>query len=223
MSIRSRFVELDRALRGETTEVRAGAIVPVAIALAAFYGACMGSFAVVSGRAGAWKQMLSSTVKVPALFVFTLLVTFPSLYVFAALMGSRLTMKALVRLLVAAMGVAIALLASFGTITAFFAFTTNNHPFMVVLNALAFTIAGLIGQRFLRRGLQNVNVEAPAEDAVRVRNLFRAWAILFALVGAQMSWVLRPFVGGETEFALFRDRGSNFFAALFALIQKLVW
>jgi hypothetical protein len=48
------------------------------------------------------------------------------------------------------------------------------------------------------------------------------WLIVFALVGAQMSWVLRPFIGGEAEFALFRARGSNFFQAVYYLTVKLV-
>ena len=39
---------------------------------------------------------------------------------------------------------------------------------------------------------------------------------MFALVGAQMSWVLRPFIGSRgTPFQWFRPRGSNFFEAVY--------
>ncbi len=42
------------------------------------------------------------------------------------------------------------------------------------------------------------------------------------MVGAQMSWVLRPFIGGGREFALFRPRGSNFFEAVWGKIVMLL-
>ena len=61
----------------------------------------------------------------PALFFLTLIVTFPSLYVFNALVGSKLSLTSLLRLLVASLGVMMALLASFGTIAVFFAVTLN--------------------------------------------------------------------------------------------------
>jgi hypothetical protein len=241
MSMANRFEALDQILRGDAmqtdteghTIVRSSAsrLAPALIGLAMFYGACMGSFAVVSGRAGAWRQMISSALKVPALFTLTLLVTFPSLYVFNALVGSRLNARALLNLLAAAMGVTIALLASFGTIIAFFSFTTDSHPFMVVLNVIAFGVAGFLGLSFLLRTLKRISrnadmqAEACTPGAVRegnVKLVFRLWLIVFALVGAQMSWVLRPFVGGQAEFALFRARGSNFFQAVYYLTLKLI-
>ena len=48
-----------------------------------------------------------------------------------------------------------------------------------------------------------------------VRTVFRCWVVLFALVGAQMGWVRRPFIGDpEREFQWFRARESNFFEAV---------
>jgi hypothetical protein len=44
------------------------------------------------GRARSFMQIPASMLKVPALFLLTLIVTLPSLYVFNALVGSRLTM-----------------------------------------------------------------------------------------------------------------------------------
>ena len=44
-------------------------------------------------------------LKVPALFLLTLIVTMPSLYVFNALVGSRLTFLSVLRLLVASLAV----------------------------------------------------------------------------------------------------------------------
>ncbi len=48
-----------------------------------------------------------------------------------------------------------------------------------------------------------------------VRAVFRWWIILFALVGSQMGWVLRPFIGNPSlPFTFFRTRESNFFEAV---------
>ena len=39
--------------------------------------------------------------------------------------------------------------------------------------------------------------------------MFQVWILLYGLVGAQMSWVLRPFIGSG-EFKWFRERGDDF-------------
>lgn len=273
---------LDRILRGEATrpadlrrgtiDVPLGGLSVVILLLGVVYGACMGTFAVVT-RWGTPKlgdgllQVLSSALKVPALLFLTLLVTFPSLYVFNALVGSRLNFRALLRLLVAAMGVMMALLASFGTIVVFFSVSTESYAFMVLLNVLLFAASGFLGLGFLLQTLHRLAqaaVPAPAEDAVppggyvspaqpeaggggppplysgppgagfapplspgpldrlrgqqdlqSVKTVFRIWVVVFGLVGAQMGWMLRPFVlHPRSDFVAFRERDSNFFQAV---------
>jgi hypothetical protein len=249
------FNELDRLLRGRIDvrpreplspgaapriDISAARLALLVVLLGFTYGLCMGSFAVVSGRAGTWKQMLACAVKVPSLFLLTLAITFPSLYVFGALVDSNLSVRTTLRLVVAALAVTLAVLASFGTIVAFFSFTTESHAFMVLLNVALFATSALFGMAFLVRTLvaltsltpTTTTAPAPAEGvaeqvaplarAGRVRKVFVAWVFLFALVGAQMSWILRPFIGGQAEFALFRARGSNFFAAVWGLLGKLL-
>src|SRR5580704_12103083 len=116
---------LDRILRGEATSLpalRQGEFdVPiwclciVIDALGLFYGLCMGVF-VLTGGNHAPMQIVSTMLKVPALFLLTLLVTLPSLYVFNAMVGSRLLFKPMLRLLVATLAVMLAVLASIGPI-----------------------------------------------------------------------------------------------------------
>ena len=57
-----------------------------------------------------------------------------------------------------------------------------------------------------------------AEDQVlskHVKAVFWCWIVLFALVGSQMGWVLRPFIGNpDRPFSWFRERDSNFFQAV---------
>jgi hypothetical protein len=253
---------LDQILKGEATrladlrrgslQIPLGGLSLVILVLGAFYGVCMGAYAVITrhGEPSAvmgYQQLAASAMKVPTLFFLTLVVTFPSLYVFNALVGSRLSVGALLRLLVAALGVMMALLASFGTITVFFAVSTDSYAFMVLLNVVLFAVAGFLGLGFLLQTLhrlynaQILNTpppplptpsENPAEPAPvtsypepgaldqlegqvssrNVRSVFRIWVLVFGLVGAQMGWVMRPFIGDPSKpFTFFRQRESNFF------------
>jgi hypothetical protein len=55
-----------------------------------------------------------------------------------------------------------------------------------------------------------------------VKTVFNLWVIVFALVGAQMGWVLRPFIGNpDMRFTWFRGRESNFFQAVLHTFQSL--
>jgi hypothetical protein len=175
-----RLRELDGILRGEATRlarlregaipISAGRISLVILGLGVIYGACMGTFAVTSGGSGSWMQILASAVKVPTLFFLTLIVTFPSLYVFNALIGSQLSILSMLRLLIGAMGVMLAVLASFGTIVLFFSFSTTSYPFILLLNVAVFTISGVLGLRFLLQTLHRLVLAR----TVRPRRRFRA-------------------------------------------------
>lgn len=260
------LTHLDQILRGDATrperlrenslgEVPLVRLTLMLILLAATYGACMGLYAVTGAGNGDWRQIASSAAKVPTLFVLTLVVTLPSLYVFNALLGSRLTFPGILRLTIAAMGVTMAVLSSIGPIVAFFSVTTSSYPFMLLLNVFVLAISGLLGLAFLKQTLNRLAALEPrpapaartAEDfadtpvsveqrlpaaidrpsgtdafASNTRAVFSIWMIVFGLVGAQMAWILRPFLGSPgLEFAWFRERGSNFFVAVWNAIEQL--
>jgi hypothetical protein len=247
---------LDKILRGEMTKVgnlqQSLAEVPIAgmvvliIALGAIYGIGMGTFALAKAGGPSFAQFVASGVKIPLLFLLTLLVTFPSLYVFNALVGSRLDLMAVLRLLLASLGVTLAVLASFGPIVAFFSVSTTSYSFMVLLNVAVCTTAGVLGLIFLRQTLHRLTLTAtlprPPEPPLRpgtlppgpldhptgqalgshVRGVFRCWMVLFALVGSQMGWVLRPFIGQPgLPFTFFRPRGDNFFLGVWHHVLNL--
>lgn len=249
------FKALDRILRGEATrlpllqtgrfEIPVAGLLFVIILLGAIYGACMAlptvmarwHSPVVSFQGGSYQtsrmegfeQLGASMVKVPLLFLLTLLVTFPSLYVFSALLGSRLTLGSLLKLLMASVSVMVALLAAFGPIVAFFALSTDSYPFMKLLNVAVFAVAGFMGLAFLLQTLQRLTViplevtTPPANGEPQVKTIFRIWIVLFGLVGAQMGWVLRPFIGDpHRPFEFFRARESNFFEGLAHTISHLI-
>lgn len=255
---------IDNLLRGETTrlsrlregslDIPAGGLTVLIVLLGAFHGSCMGWMGIFNRESAQFGQFFASTVKLPALFLLTLVVTFPSLYVFNALVGSRFAMMTLLRLLVAALAVTLAVLASFGPIVAFFSLTTTNYVFMVLLNVLVAALAGTLGLTFLMQTLHRMTLldspepspavpSEPTADAgarsepagalerlrgsvlgKNVKVVFVCWIFVFALVGAQMSWVLRPFIGDPNRpFEWFRSRESNFFEAVGRALVHLLW
>ncbi|MFI4861548.1 MAG: hypothetical protein ACIAXF_12815 [Phycisphaerales bacterium JB063] len=185
------FKQLDAVLRGDATKVSAlrdgslavpvGGLTVVIAVLAAAAGACMGSYAVAQPEGAGVVQVFASAVKLPLLFALTLAVTFPSLYVFNALVGSRLTMVSVLRLLIAANGVMLAVFASLGPIVIFFGLSTTSYPFMKVLNVLAATVGGVLGLAFLLRTLHRLVLIQEANDAEKVLQTQRDAAEDFTL------------------------------------------
>ncbi|MDG3006355.1 hypothetical protein [Paludisphaera mucosa] len=248
------FRELDLILRGDRTQlsslrdggvrISAGRLSRVIIVLCMAHGLCMGAFAMFSKNGPALGQVVATMIKVPLLFYLTLLVTLPSLYVFNALVGSRLSPSSVLRLLTATLGVNVAVLCSLGPIVAFFSACTTSYPFMVLFNVAVFATAGFLAQMFLLQTLQRLSMaqvleettipegDGPTPAALRpisdqflgrhVKTIFRIWLLLFGLVGAQMGWVLRPFIGNpDVPFTWFRARQSNFFEAVLQALHSL--
>ncbi len=240
------------ALTRGDIEIEAARLPPLLIGLGAIYGLCMGCFALTNKPFhDSLAQTLASMGKVPVLFFATLVVSFPSLYVFNALVGSRLSLGALWRLMVSTLAVMMTVLASLGPVVAFFSLSTDNYPFILLLNVAVFGLSGFLGLKFLvgtLHRLTSVLYEREATfDAAQtqiktlpgrepgpldrlerptsrsVRQVFAFWVVAFALVGMQMSWVLRPFVSAPgKQFMLFAPRESNFYAAVFHQIGRVL-
>ena len=81
-------------------------------------------------------------------------------------------------------------LASLAPYTAVWYCSTTRYEPALLFNAGIFTIATIAGQSILRRRYRRL-IAANA----RHRVMLRLWIILYAFVGIQMGWVLRPFVG----------------------------
>lgn len=204
------------------------------------YGLFMGAYALRTHGWDGLAQMLASTLKLPALLMLTLAVTLPSLCVFGALANSRLRFGDTTRLLLGATAVAAIVAASFGPILGFFTISTTSYPFMVLLNVALLGIAGFIGCGSLLRGLRAWSADArpdtgpaaetppnepapPAERTDPAFTLMGVWILLYGVVGAQMGWVLRPFIGSpDLPFAIFRPTAGNVFQAVWRTLWSVM-
>jgi hypothetical protein len=95
---------------------------------------------------------------------------------------------------------------------------------MILLNVAFFACSGMVGLSFLRKALDAVfahETGTPASQAA-ASQVFRAWTLIYAIVGAQMGWILRPFIGApNAPFQWFRARDSNFFVAVWESLLRL--
>ena len=181
----------------------------------ALYGAVLGS------THSLW-QTLSSAAKLPLLFLATLIVCSPTLYFFNVLFGSNQSLTQNVALILTAITVTAVLLLSFAPIVVFFLLTTSGYQFFKLLNVLIFTICGIVGVVFLSQGMKIVSA-AGKEGAKPRRLLMWAWIFIYAFVGSQMAWTLRPFIGAPSmQFELFRQLGGNFYTNIFASIGEIL-
>ena len=113
-------------------------------------------------------------------------------------------------------------MATFVPVTVFFLITGANYYFLQLLHVLAVLVAGLFGMYALHEGLAVV-CEQRGVYPRKALTIMRAWAVLFAFVGIQMAWTLRPFLGDRGEpFRVFRTYEGNFYAAVAYSINKLL-
>ena len=191
----------------------------VFLLLSVFYGLIMGSQNLVHGRVDGWKYALTAAVKLPVLFLLTLAICLPLLYVLNVLIGPRARFSVIVGLLMASIAVTSIVLASCALIVLFFMLSTKSYPFIILLNVIVFTLAGGYGVWFLRRGMYSIASAAPKDG---VRTIMNWWLITYGIVGTQMAWILRPFVGSPNPFSFFRPQESNFYVNLVHVIQALL-
>lgn len=185
------------------------------ILLMVFYGVAAGAYVGV-------QQALSAGIKLPVLVLATLVICFPAFYIVQILAGSRLRLAQVLVLVLAALSLTAILLAAFVPVTVFFLIAGANYYFLQLLHVLAVLVAGLFGMYALHEGL-SVVCEKRGVYPRKALTIMRVWAVLFAFVGIQMAWNLRPFLGDRGEpFRVFRSYEGNFYTAVVYSVNKLL-
>jgi hypothetical protein len=156
-----RQIAEERGLRKLTTQMFASCAVSLAC-----YGAVLGAS---SGLA----QALSSAVKLPLLFLATLTICLPTLYLFNLVFGARLSVMQAVTLILVSVTVTSVLTLAFAPISLFFLISAHSYEFFKLLNVAILVLTALVGLRFLTEGMRALNVHqallaAPAPAPVAV-------------------------------------------------------
>lgn len=178
-------------------------------------------YGLVMGISNSWQQALLSAVKLPVLFLVTLLICLPTLYFFNLLYGSQLTFKQTMALMMAAITVTGAITFAFTSITLFLWMTVGDqYTILILLNVIVLAISSWWGLVFLRQGMRYVQRGA---RRVRQRRILAIWLLIYAFVGTQMAWSLRPFFGVPGEpVVILRGGGGTFINSLLTAISWLL-
>lgn len=152
------------------------------------YGAVMGSFSGIFGER--FWQVVFSAVKVPLLLMGTFVLSLPSFFVVNTLFGLRSDFAYSLRALLATQAGLTIILCSFAPFTILWYMSSSNYQGAILFNTLMFGSASFTAQWLLRRYYSPLIERNP-----RHRMLLRAWLAIYAFIGIQMAWILRPFIG----------------------------
>lgn len=213
----SLILQADALIRPGPPRAFAGrTLIAMIVLFGVLYGALMGTF-FGDDESPRALQSLYSASKVPLLLVLTFLLALPSFYVLNTLAGVAGDFRAAIGALLATQAGLTVALASLGPFTVLFYSSTTNYEAAVLFNAGMFSVASWAGQRLLRRFYAPLIARDP-----RHRKLVRVWIVLYAFIGIQMGWVLRPFIGQPGAPTTFFREGA-WGNAYLEVWDKAVW
>jgi hypothetical protein len=200
-------------VRTPASRLRGSAVALVVAASGAVYGGIMAAYGGFLGDR-AW-MVLYGAVKVPMLFVATMALAVPFFYVLNVLSGVAGAFPRVWRLLVDYQLAVAVQLAAVAPITLLVNVTEGDYRVAQSWSTFLFAIASWNAHLSLRRGYAALESEARIH-----RHLRRAWILLYAFVGVQMAWDLRPFVGNpDLPVTFFREEIGNAYAE----VPRVLW
>ncbi len=181
---------------------------------------------------GLWRspaQAISGAIKLPLMFLATAALTAALDVVLSGLLRARIAPAQALGASVLAMAILGSILGSLAPIAAFVSIqmTPPQGPasvptshWLLTGHVLVLGAAGIVAVARLR-GL----LDALISDAAVSRRVLWSWMLTHGIVGAQLSWVLRPFVGNPTlPVGVFRERAweGSFFASVYDMTVALM-
>jgi hypothetical protein len=174
----------------------------------------MGSFGGLSGDR-AW-QVLYASAKVPLLLLMTLALSLPSFFVLNTLLGLRGDLAESLRAIATSQTALAVVLVALAPLVLFWYASTDEYAASILFNAAMFGLASLGGQFVLHRAYLPLIARS-----ARHRVMLRCWVAIYAFVGIQLGWTLRPFLGAPGEPSRF-FRGGELENA-YVIVARLIW
>lgn len=178
-------------------------------------------YGIVMGSYHSFIQSIVAGLKVSVLFLATLIICFPSFFVIQQVLGSKMTLRQMIIIVLSGFVLTSAIAFSFTPIIILFQITGGNYHFLQLLHVAIFLFSGIFGMRLMIEALKFACEKKDTYPQVGVM-VFRIWIIILAFVGIQLSWNLRPFLCEKNEeFKLFRKYEGNFYTAIIYSVQQL--
>jgi hypothetical protein len=184
--------------------------------LAPIVGIASGSFSVdTPGRAA---LMLFAAIKMPILLLATAAFCVPPFFVMHAALGVRRDFPISLRAVLAAQAVTAIVLAALAPLIPVYYTAIDDKSLAVLGCGLCFAAAALCSLLVPARMFRLAGLTTPTHRALVV-----CWFVLYAFVGIQLGWMLRPFVGSpDIPPAFLRDDPfTNGYVVVFDMLRGL--
>jgi hypothetical protein len=157
-----------------------------------------------------------AAVKVPLLIATTTALCLPGFFVLNTVAGLRDDFAEAMRAVLTSQGAFAVVLLGLAPVIMFLYVCGFSHKQALLANIAAFCLAAVVAQLVLLSRYRSLR-----ERNHRHAWLLFAWAGLYAFVGTQAGWMLRPFVGvPDKPVTFFRQEPfSNAYVALLKLVQ----
>ena len=150
-------------------------------------GVCHAIFGFAVGLFAGGDIAVMDFVKAPLVAIGSLFICFPSLYVFACVSGSPLSISQTLALGSSCIAMVGFLLIGLAPVVWLFAVSTASLPFMVILILLVWLIAMSFAARYV--GKLKANTLFQRQSGIKV------WFLILAIVTLQMATCMRPMLG----------------------------
>lgn len=178
-------------------------------------------YGIVMGSYHSFVQSIVAGLKVTVLFLSALIICFPSFFVIQQVLGSKMTLRQMMIIVLSGFVLTSAIALSFAPIIVLFQITGGNYHFLQLLHVAIFLFSGIFGMRLMIDALKLACETKDTYPKVGV-TVFRIWIMILAFVGIQLSWNLRPFLCDKNEeFKLFRKYEGNFYTAIIYSVRQL--
>jgi hypothetical protein len=165
----------------------------------------LAAFGAVLGASNGWLQARVSTVKLPLLFLVTLAICLPTLYLFNLVFGARLSVLQACALIMVAITVTAVLTFAFAPISLFFLITARSYAFFKLLNVAILALTALVGLRFLISGMRALNEHVLVESTLSSQIVLPAPSqhreLVSATVGGAAEYATQPPTNGDVPTA----------------------
>lgn len=191
-------------------------LVGVILLFAGLYGLSLGAY--LGGR-----QIFYVLIKLPLLFLISLILSVINVFIMDVILGSRLKFTQYLFLVLLVLGITSLALASLAPILYFFILTSKSHDLIILINAGLFGIAGLFG---VYAFWVSRKILLPQELKQKRVIAIIVWILIYSFVGLQTAWMLKPWVGllkpGEKIPFLRQTIKGNVYVEIYRAYGRLI-
>jgi hypothetical protein len=178
-----------------------------------------GAFGMAVGSYVGGRQILITGYKVPVLMLSTFGICVIVMYILNAIVARRLSFVQVVCVGIVSISITAVILGAFAPVIFLFSRTLRfryyvHYGFLVLLCTAMVAFAGSVSIWYLYRAFKLLKYPRGARILV-----IACWMLVYQFVGAQMTFILRPFVGSSADTVRFE---GNFYEAVPLLIKNII-